>query len=80
MTIYGDPQPYREPRITWYSAVLLVIFVGATVFLALMAYYRPWADTAPEPVAVEKTVNTDSGPEATVDQVAPEEEGSTEPR
>lgn len=41
----------RPPLISGYSLVLLVIFLGAFVFLAFMAYERPWVD--PEPAAMD---------------------------
>ena len=35
------------------SVVLLLIFVGAAVFLASMMYFRPWDDSGPAALEVQ---------------------------
>ena len=33
---------YREPRLTVYSVLLLVVFVGAVAFVLAAAVWQPW--------------------------------------
>lgn len=42
----------RPPIVSPYSVSLLIVFVGAFLFLVIMALERPWADSGPAPLDV----------------------------
>lgn len=69
-----DNQYYRrDPRITFESALLLVIFVGAALFIATLAYtMAPWEgdDSAAGDAAVAETQDTGDTAAADGDEIA----------
>jgi len=58
-----DNQYYRrDPRFTFESALLLVIFIGAALFVAALAYkMAPWEGDGGEPAAPAVAENQDTG-------------------
>jgi hypothetical protein len=66
-----DNQYYRrDPRITFESVVLLVIFMGAALFIAAVVYaIAPWEgdDESANPVVAEKQEAAGAGDDAIVE-------------
>ena len=52
---------YREPRLTVYSVLLLVVFVGAVAFVLAAAVWQPWdsGGSPGEQVIVQETTIDD---------------------